>query len=91
MRKTVLLVTSVLIFSNVAFSQAPEPRQLDWNAIAKESEQILADYLRINTTNPPGNEMKGALFLKNILEKEGFDVQLMDSTELGAGRVNLYV
>jgi acetylornithine deacetylase/succinyl-diaminopimelate desuccinylase-like protein len=34
--------------------------------------------------------MKGALFLKSILEKEGFEVQLMDSTELGAGRVNLY-
>jgi len=63
---------------------------LDWNAIAIEAQGILADYLRINTTNPPGNEMKGALFLKNILEKEGFQVQLMDSTELGAGRVNLY-
>lgn len=73
-----------------AAAQAPEPRQLDWNAITKEAQGILADYLRINTTNPPGNEIKGALFLKNILEKEGFEVQLLDSTELGAGRVNLY-
>jgi acetylornithine deacetylase/succinyl-diaminopimelate desuccinylase-like protein len=78
------------IIGNRAAAQAPEPRALDWDAIAKESQQILADYLRINTTNPPGNEMKGALFLKSILEKEGFEVQLMDSTELGAGRVNLY-
>ncbi|HUQ18803.1 MAG TPA: M20/M25/M40 family metallo-hydrolase [Gemmatimonadaceae bacterium] len=80
----------VALNANVSLAQAPEPKKLDWDAITKESQQILQDYLRVNTTNPPGNEMKTALFLKNILEKEGFEVQLMDSTELGAGRVNLY-
>ena len=90
MRQAFPFAASLLLFTNVAGAQASEPRQLDWNAITSEAQQILEDYLRINTTNPPGNEMKGALFLKNILEKEGFDVQLMDSTELGAGRVNLY-
>ncbi len=34
--------------------------------------------------------MKDALFLKGILEKEGFEVDLLDSTELGAGRDNFY-
>ncbi|HEY3258477.1 MAG TPA: M20/M25/M40 family metallo-hydrolase, partial [Gemmatimonadaceae bacterium] len=90
MRRAFPFAASLLLFNNVAVAQAPEPRQLDWNSITREAQQILEDYLRINTTNPPGNEMKGALFLKNILEKEGFEVQLMDSTELGAGRVNLY-
>jgi acetylornithine deacetylase/succinyl-diaminopimelate desuccinylase-like protein len=90
MRRAFIFGVSLCLLNGAADAQAPEPRQLDWNAIAKESQQILADYLRINTTNPPGNEMKGALFLKNILEKEGFEVQLMDSAELGAGRVNLY-
>jgi acetylornithine deacetylase/succinyl-diaminopimelate desuccinylase-like protein len=83
-------LAAVALSAGVSAAQAPEPKKLDWDAIARESQQILEDYLRINTTNPPGNEMKGALFLKNILEKEGFQVQLMDSTELGAGRVNLY-
>ena len=83
-----LLVTAAT--GNPCVGQVPEPRQLDWNAITSETQQILQDYLRINTTNPPGNEMKAAVFLKGILEKEGFVVQLLDSTELGAGRVNLY-
>jgi len=90
MRRSFLIIAAIAASANTAISQAPEPRQPDWNTITKEAQQILADYLRINTTNPPGNEMKGALFLKNILEKEGFAVQLMDSTELGPGRVNLY-
>jgi acetylornithine deacetylase/succinyl-diaminopimelate desuccinylase-like protein len=90
MRQALQIAASLLLFTKIAGAQAPEPRQLDWSAITQEAQQILEDYLRINTTNPPGNEMKGALFLKNILEKEGFEVQLMDSTELGAGRVNLY-
>ncbi len=90
MRALALGISLTAAVGNVAAAQTALPRSLDWDAIAKESQQMLADYLRINTTNPPGNEMKGALFLKSILEKEGFEVQLMDSTELGAGRVNLY-
>jgi acetylornithine deacetylase/succinyl-diaminopimelate desuccinylase-like protein len=90
LRSLTLLAILALPIATAVHAQAPEPKKLDWNAITKESQQILADYLRINTTNPPGNETKGALFLKNILEKEGFEVQIFDSTELGAGRSNLY-
>ncbi|HEY4953536.1 MAG TPA: hypothetical protein VII02_01495, partial [Gemmatimonadaceae bacterium] len=90
MRRIALALSLVAAVGTAAAAQAPVPRPLDWDAVARETQQVLQDYLRINTTNPPGNEMKTALFLKNILEKEGFEVQLMDSTELGAGRVNLY-
>ena len=84
------ILTLFFVLGDVAVAQNPEPRPLDWNAITSETQQNLQEYLRINTTNPPGNEMKAALFLKGILEKEGFVVQLLDSTELGSGRVNLY-
>jgi acetylornithine deacetylase/succinyl-diaminopimelate desuccinylase-like protein len=89
MRHAFIFAASIVLASS-AFAQAPEPKKLDWNAITKETQQILEDYLRVNTTNPPGNEIKGALFLKNILEKEGFEVQILDSADLGSGRVNLY-
>ncbi len=69
---------------------AQTERPIDWKALEAESQRVLSDYLKINTTNPPGNEIQGALFLKNILEREGFAVQLLDSSELGTGRVNLY-
>ena len=50
----------------------------------------MAGYLRIDTSNPPGNELAGALYLKDVLEREGFEVQILDTTELGAGRANIY-
>ena len=65
-------------------------RTLDWNALDREAQTVLSDYLRINTTNPPGNEILGAKFLKAILDKEGIEAQLMDTTEIGPNRANLY-
>jgi acetylornithine deacetylase/succinyl-diaminopimelate desuccinylase-like protein len=62
----------------------------DWNALARESQTILSDYLRINTTNPPGNEFLAAQFLKRILDREGIEAQILDTAELGPNRANLY-
>lgn len=68
--------------------QAQKP--IDWDAISKEGQTILSQYLRINTTNPPGNEILAARFLKGILEKEGIDAQILDTAELGGTHANLY-
>ena len=67
-----------------------QTRPIDWEALSKEGQAILADYLRINTTNPPGNEMVAAKFLKAILDKEGIDAQILDSADLGGSHANLY-
>jgi acetylornithine deacetylase/succinyl-diaminopimelate desuccinylase-like protein len=63
---------------------------LNWNAVARESQSVLSDYLRVNTTNPPGNEILGARFLKAILDREGIEAQILDTTEIGPNRANLY-
>jgi acetylornithine deacetylase/succinyl-diaminopimelate desuccinylase-like protein len=71
----------------------PEPvRPVDWDQLRDEAVRILAEYMKLNTANPPGNEVEGALFLKNILEREGFEVQLFDTaaSALGPRRPNLY-
>ena len=65
-------------------------RPIDWPALTRETQQVLGDYLRVNTTNPPGNELAGAKFLKAILDREGIEAVILDTTELGAGRANLY-
>ncbi|PYO47223.1 MAG: hypothetical protein DMD72_10460, partial [Gemmatimonadetes bacterium] len=44
----------------------------------------------VNTTNPPGNELLGARFLKAILDREGIEAQILDTTEIGPNRANLY-
>ena len=78
---------ALVCLPTLAAAQQP----LDWDALQRESVQILGDYLRINTANPPGNELEGALFLKRILEKEGFEVQLLDTAEFRGRRgANLY-
>jgi acetylornithine deacetylase/succinyl-diaminopimelate desuccinylase-like protein len=47
---------------------------------------LLRQYLRVDTTNPPGNELQTALFLKGVLEKEGIPVEIDEFTP---GRANL--
>ena len=66
---------------------------LDWNALGDTAVQLLAGYIRVNTTNPPGNEMAAIKFLIPVLEREGFTVQVLDTetTALGPSRGNLYV
>jgi hypothetical protein len=33
---------------------------LDWDALTREAVALLSEYIRINTTNPPGNELEVA-------------------------------
>ena len=42
------------------------------------SVQWLQQYLRIDTTNPPGNEMRAAAFFKKILDQEGIENRIFD-------------
>jgi len=44
-----------------------------------EVTNLLSDLIRINTTNPPGNETEAAKYLAEILEKEGFKCELFES------------
>lgn len=85
-----IAVVTPFFESDAQATTATPVREPDWNALRDEAVQTLSSYLAINTSNPPGNEREGALFLKAILEREGIETRLMDSTELGAGRVNLY-
>ena len=82
-----ILLTTSLLFTSTAGAQT---KAIDWEALARESQSTLSDYLRVNTTNPPGNELLAARFLKAILEKEGIEAQILDTTELGPNRANLY-
>lgn len=47
----------------------------------------MQEYLRIDTTNPPGNEIKTIAFLKKILEQEGIENRVF---EYAPGRGDLW-
>jgi len=47
----------------------------------------LRAYLRLDTSNPPGNEIRGALYLKELLAKGGVEPEIFEPEP---GRANLY-
>jgi len=49
----------------------------DRDPVEREAEEILVSYLRIDTSNPPGNETDGARFLQQLLTREGIDAKLV--------------
>ena len=50
---------------------------------AREANGWLADLIKINTSNPPGNENLAAMYVFNLLQKEGIKAEILD---LGPGR-----
>src|SRR3954447_8198487 len=46
-------------------------------ALRDEATELLADLIRIDTTNPPGRETAAAVFLKDFLEREGIACELV--------------
>ncbi len=56
-------------------------------ALEQEALSLLTQYLRIDTTNPPGNEIRAAEFFKAIFDREGIESQIFESAP---GRGNIY-
>jgi acetylornithine deacetylase/succinyl-diaminopimelate desuccinylase-like protein len=54
--------------------------------IEQEITRFLSDLIRINTTNPPGNETAAANFIAQYLAKEGFKTEVIESAP-GRGSV----
>jgi acetylornithine deacetylase/succinyl-diaminopimelate desuccinylase-like protein len=57
--------------------QAP-PLVGDTSALALEAQNWLVDLLKINTTNPPGNEQAAAKYIAGVLTKEGVTADILD-------------
>src|ERR1041384_8819297 len=60
---------------------------IDWTKVRAEAVQLLQELIRIDTTNPPGNERAAALHLQKLLEADGLETKLL---EVAPGRANLY-
>jgi acetylornithine deacetylase/succinyl-diaminopimelate desuccinylase-like protein len=58
----------------------------DWKTLGDEAVEIARHYLRIDTTNPPGNETPAAEFLAGILRDAGLEPVVLES-EPGRGNV----
>lgn len=56
------------------------PLVSDTSALAAEAQGWLVDLLKINTTNPPGNEQAAAKYIAGVLAKEGINAEILDLT-----------
>jgi acetylornithine deacetylase/succinyl-diaminopimelate desuccinylase-like protein len=59
---------------------------VDWTRAAAEGLACLKDLLRIDTSNPPGNERPAAEYLAATLAREGIPAQILESAP---GRASL--
>lgn len=64
--------------------------RVDMDLLREETVRLMSQYLRINTSSPPGNELAAAKFLQEFLRREGIDGRILDTAELGTGRANFY-
>ena len=51
----------------------------DWDAVTAEALVHFKELLRIDTTNPPGNERAAADYLARVLEREGIAYRIVES------------
>ena len=64
----------------------PGQLRIDWDQVNAEATRRLAEYVRIDTTNPPGNEIRGVDWFKQILQAEGIPYE---TAEGAPGRGNI--
>lgn len=84
-----LAPAAALLFA-LSVPAAAQTLAFDYDQLRVETAQRLSEYLRINTSNPPGNELAAARWLKEVLAREGIEGQILDTAELGPGRANFY-
>jgi acetylornithine deacetylase/succinyl-diaminopimelate desuccinylase-like protein len=81
MRSVLASCFAVALLVPALMPQAAPPKSYEDLAV-----DLLREYLQIDTTVPPGNELRAALFYKRLLEREGVTAQV---DEFAPGRANL--
>ena len=79
-RLLLLLLTSLLVVPAAA------AQDIDWKRYEDLAVARLARYLQIDTTNPPGSELRAARFFQEWFAAEGIPVEVY---EFAPGRANL--
>ncbi|HEX4445876.1 MAG TPA: M20/M25/M40 family metallo-hydrolase [Polyangiaceae bacterium] len=62
-------------------------KAIDWKAATDEALLHFKELLRIDTTNPPGNERAAADYLARVLDREGIGYQIVESEPTRASLV----
>lgn len=67
----------LLAVSAFALTGCREANGVPADPMDREAEDAFVAYLKIDTTNPPGNETSGAVYLRDLLKKDGIEARLV--------------
>jgi acetylornithine deacetylase/succinyl-diaminopimelate desuccinylase-like protein len=74
----------ILVFPIVVFAQ--NGSTINWPQYQDMAVDLMQQYLRVNTSNPPGNELEAAKFLKKVFDQHGIENEIF---EYKPGRANI--
>src|SRR5215510_8531419 len=80
--RTALLL--ILLFQITVSAQ--NGGNINWPQYQDMAVDLMQQYLRINTSNPPGNEIEAARFFKKIFDQHGIENEIF---EYKPGRANI--
>ncbi|HKD68482.1 MAG TPA: M20/M25/M40 family metallo-hydrolase [Candidatus Binataceae bacterium] len=72
----VAVLTSFLL--TAARVRSETPKQFDWDALTRETTDLLSNYIKINTSDPPGNELPAAKMLKEKFLHDGIPAAVFE-------------
>ncbi|NNL65138.1 MAG: M20/M25/M40 family metallo-hydrolase, partial [Myxococcales bacterium] len=67
-----------------AGARADDP--IDWDAVRRDTAELLSGYIQVDTQNAPGNETRGARFIAAFLADHGIDSRTYEAVP-GRGNV----
>ncbi|HEX4604299.1 MAG TPA: M20/M25/M40 family metallo-hydrolase [Candidatus Angelobacter sp.] len=77
------ILFAVLVLSPLALAQQTAP---DFTTAQTEAVKFLGELVKIDTSNPPGNEVRAAEYIKSVLAAEGITARIFESAP-GRGNV----
>ena len=80
------LIASTFVFGSVRAQRSSGDENAITDASRVEAVRFLTDLVKIDTSNPPGNEVKAANYIKGVLDKEGIASEIFESAP---GRGNI--
>ena len=86
-----LLILSMITISTTTTAweiraQSVTTDKINWSSYQDIAVELMQQYLRINTSNPPGNELEAAKFFKALFDKNGIQNEIF---EYKPGRANI--
>ncbi len=68
----------ILIADAAAVMVRGAKNNANWDEVQQEALELFIQYLKLDTTNPPGNEVRAAQFFANICKREGIEHRVFE-------------